>query len=90
MSRQMPASHSASEIYEMLRHKIHIFKLKLFELEQKFEKSAMKGNFSAECDKLIVEFEDMEQIVNNEPGLSDKDRDNLVSNNIQYNFFIHD
>lgn len=80
MSEEMQnsASKSANDIYENLRHKIHIFKLKLFELEQKFERSSVKGSCAPECDKLIIEFEEMEQIVNNEPGLSDRDRDNLV------------
>lgn len=80
MSEQMQnfASLSASETYQLLRQKINTFKQKLFELEQKFEQSTVKGNLASECDKLIVEFEDMEQIVNNEPKLSEKDRDSLV------------
>lgn len=65
MSEQMQnsASKSANEIYQNLRLKIHIFKQKLFELEQKFERSSVKGSYAPECDKLIVEFEEMEQIV---------------------------
>lgn len=83
MSKPIQSS-AIGNIYQNIQQKIDIFKQKLNELEQKFEMAAgmEKRNCAAECEQLITEFEDMEQIVNNDPGLNDKDRNNLVTNDI--------